>query len=164
MRCATVVTLLYAVGAIGNICDAQQRPNLAGTWITATTGAATRQDIPAKPSAVGRNTRQLTITQNGRTITVSDGRLTDTYALDGSEVVNRVRIAGRLADKVTRAHWEGDELVVVGKAESAGGPRVETIRMSIAPNGSLRLHLTNTGKTGNIVANMTYTRSTSTIP
>lgn len=103
--------------------QAQQRPDLSGTW-TAT------KDAPASmvlaPGAVFG--QQFALRQDGQTLTltrrVRETTVTASYTLDGSEV--RSRVPGSLcmadAESIESAAWEGNGLVmtIVGSVHRVG--------------------------------------------
>jgi hypothetical protein len=113
-----LVLALWAVDA-----EAQQRPDLSGTWVA--TKDVPRTLPPAPGAILGQ---QFALKQDGETIAVTrrvrDAIVTATYTIGGREV--RTRIPGALcmadSESVERAAWEGDglALTIVGSVPPGG--------------------------------------------
>jgi hypothetical protein len=136
MACGLLAALLIVRGA------AQDRPNLAGTWVAQSDAAAAASGAKPAPPVFGP---QFTIAQTGQDITLTrtftGGPATITYT-PGSETTSRM--PGRLCEPdsgaVWNSSWDGGALVVhmVGATPASGKP----IKMDVT--SSVRLESADT--------------------
>lgn len=107
-----LLVLLLVIGASVGI-SAGQKPDFSGVWMP----EAVKADAPSSTGGVGAlPPSDLTIRHSATELSISrtvfDTVSTQTYKLDGSESTNR---SGAVT-KVTRSRWEGQRLVIEGKA------------------------------------------------
>jgi hypothetical protein len=158
MRIVIMAGVAVLLAASHGEVAAQTRVNLTGTWGTAPAATTPRQELSTKEGTVGKGVAQLRIAQDGQQLRVFSGRMSATYALDGSETTNYVRVNGKLVPGRYRAEWIGSQLVVTGRVEVNGVTWVETQRMSLDESGSLTLDITNVGKGPPIRFRTTYVK------
>ena len=157
MRFAIMGGAAVLLAACHGTAAAQNRVDLTGTWAMAP-AANPPQELGTKEGTVGKGVAQLRVAQDGQQLRVFSGRMSATYALDGSETTNYVRVNGKLVPGRYRAAWIGNQLVVTGRVEVNGVTWVETQKMSLDENGALTLDITNVGKGPPIRFRTTYVK------
>ncbi|MES2179668.1 MAG: hypothetical protein V4550_17550 [Gemmatimonadota bacterium] len=136
MRIAVaVVNIAFIVSATGN---AQQRPSLAGTW-KPVPGAIPNQPLPTtgQNGVFAKASGSLKITQDGKHLTLGDGSLLATYALDGSETVNAIYQRDQPVPERAYAKWVGDRLVITATFLMSGDTLHTTRTLFVDLNGNL---------------------------
>jgi hypothetical protein len=133
---------------------AQARPDFSGTW---TMDPATAPAAPGGGGGRGGGRgggmggggfgMQFTATQDANALTITrtqgDVTVTETYRLDGSESKNQQagRRGGPPTDVVSRASWEGNQLVIVTQL-NFGGNNIEQRRVLSMDGGNLIVEMT----------------------
>lgn len=140
-----IVALGGSLGAAR--ATAQDRPDFSGTWRAGAVIPGRVLD-PAKPGATGTSKSGLTITQRGAQLLLTDGRLTETYALDGSASTCEIHVSGKVTPVSCRARWDGQRLVMQYQVPLVFETRDFTRTMSIDGHGTLILESSSSGKSG----------------
>jgi len=103
-REALVIALALFVSAPVTL-SAQARPDFSGKWILDTTSG------PAPEGAV-----ELTVKQDAKTLTLTrrqgDQTTTEIHNLDGTETRETIQALGGTRERVSRATWDGNKLVI----------------------------------------------------
>ncbi|GAC1516278.1 MAG: hypothetical protein NVS1B4_10450 [Gemmatimonadaceae bacterium] len=142
----------------GSVGLAQVRPSFAGSWESA---PIVTPPVPmtAKPGSSGRGASQVKIVQDRSRLTVVGHDMSETYALDGSETTNFVKLNGVMVPEQCRVRWNGDELIVIGTFEMRNGERrVITKKLSLDASGALTIDITHEGKSPGFHTRTTYGR------
>jgi hypothetical protein len=161
MRRLTVcVSTAALVLFIATSASAQSRPDFSGKWTLDPASA------PAAPGVGGGGGRgggrgagrgggmmgggfgmEFTAAQDANTLTITraqgDVTMTETYRLDGSESRNQQagRRGGPPTDVVSRASWDGNQLVIVTQLDF-GGASIEQRRVLSLDGGNLIVEMT----------------------
>lgn len=157
MRIMPLLTTAAALVLVSpSIAAVQAQMSLAGTWGSAPTDAPGRAQAIIEPGTVGKGVAQLRITQDANQLRIFSGRMSATYALDGRETTNYVRINGKRVPGRYRARWEDGRLVITGHIEADGTMWEETQELSLAPDGSLILEVRNVSRGARVHFKTTY--------
>jgi hypothetical protein len=115
----------------------QAKPNFSGKW--AITGDAAGAGGMMTPAAI-------TVVQNDKTFTMTAssqmGEIATVFNLDGSEAKSPLDINGMSIDRLTKAVWEGDKLVLTTKASFDGNAFETKAVWSLAADGTLAVEST----------------------
>ena len=128
-----IVAILLGVALSG-----QAKPNFAGKWTLV-------QD--ANAAAGGMMTAgQMTVAQDDKTLTVTTtgqmGEIKTAYSMDGKEMKSPLEINGMSIDRVTKAAWDGNKLVLTTIADFQGQGFETKQVWSLAADGSLAVDST----------------------
>lgn len=148
MRTLWFTGALLTLQATISVASSQARPSFAGVWKNVPEAQSSARLPSEQVGSVGRGVPKLTITQNGNTLTLSNGGLSGTYRLDGSETTNYIRVNSRPVPMKARARWEGNKLVITSQM-TVDGTTIEKVRtLSLDPDGELVLEalITGTGR------------------
>ena len=114
-RDVLVIALVSFVSAAVSL-SAQGKPDFSGTWVLDTTAAPT----PAGGGGRGPATvdSEFTAKQDAKTLTITrrlgDQTVTEIFNLDGSETRDTLQTPGGPRERVFRATWDGNKLVING--------------------------------------------------
>jgi hypothetical protein len=134
------------------------RPDLSGVWQA---GAAAATPVPAadRPGQAVAAKARLTIAQDGATLTLSGGAVTNVYALDGAETTNHIlRASGQRFAIRSRARWDGGRLVLTDHLPFSTGAHTITREISVGAGGRLVIRETNAGPVSTHTLTTTYAR------
>lgn len=113
MQRNVLVIALVSLISVANSLSAQGKPDFSGKWVLDTTsGDGAGRGGPAAAGV------QLTIKQDAKTLTLTrlqgDQPTTEIFNLDGSETKDTVQALGGTRERVLRATWDGNKLVING--------------------------------------------------
>ena len=134
----STVAFLIAATLLGDASTslAQLPRNLSGVWKTPS-DTLVGQPVP-RPGAVGiggKGKSTLTIDQSKDSLIITGGTVRSAYALDGSRTANYINEGDGHTPVQSRAHWEGNELVLVDTYELHSGLTMfVTNRLSVDAN------------------------------
>jgi hypothetical protein len=111
MRRDVLVIALMSFITVAVTLSAQGKPDFSGNWVLDTTsgdGAGRGGPITAGV--------QLMVKQDAKTLTLTrlqgDQTVTETVNLDGSETREMIEALGGTRERVSRATWDGNKLVI----------------------------------------------------
>jgi hypothetical protein len=142
------------------IATAQAKPDFSGKWVLDPTAA------PA-PAGVGDGSgrgpaavvSEFTAKQDARTLTITrmqgDQTLTETFNLDGSETRDTLQTPGGPRERVFRATWDGNRLVINGTL-NFDGKMLQQNRVMSMEGGNLVIEQTAPGPAGPTMVKRVY--------
>lgn len=132
-RVLSLVVVCIAVAG-GTLVTGQEKPNFSGTWKLASEAA----DMFISP--------QLTVTQDGKTMTVTNtsqmGEFKTTYSLDGTETKSPIDFNGNTIDRVTKTAWDGGKLLLTVTSNFDGQSFESKSVWSLGADGTLQIEVT----------------------
>jgi hypothetical protein len=147
---------------------AQSPRNLGGVWKTPS-DVVPGQPVPppGKTGAGAKGKSTILIEQAADSLIITGGRVRSAYALDGSRTENYV-VEGTNdahAPVQSRAHWEGNELVLVDRYELSDGLKMfVTRRLSVDANGNLQWRQRMVSQVGVMNLSSTYVPQRAIVP
>lgn len=139
---------VVCVALAGAPARAQSRPDFSGTWRNGAPAPGRTPDPSKHGNAPPAGKSGLTISQRDGTLTLSDGRLAETYALDGSSSTCQVRISGTVVGVPCRATWKGRQLVMEYTVPIHKAPQHFERTIRIGQDGALETRTVITGPNG----------------
>jgi hypothetical protein len=128
-----VIVFVAIVGAAVGM-SAQGKPDFSGTWILTTTSG----DLAGRGGPTAGV--ELTVKQDAKTLTMTrlqgDQTATEIFNLDGSETKDTVQALGGTRERISRATWDGDKLVINGTL-SVDGKILQQNRVMSMEGGNL---------------------------
>jgi hypothetical protein len=150
---------LAAVAVMASNAFAQAKTSFAGTWNMVVDPAA--QQAAAGGGAGGRGGRGMgggfgptfTATQDDKTLTITrtmgENTMSTVYNLDGSDSKNMVMGRGGQQEQISKAKWDGANLVVT-RTQQMGENSVEIKQvLSVGADGVLTVETIRPGQDGN---------------
>jgi hypothetical protein len=164
-RIALVAGILF--GGHGNAL-AQTTRTFSGVWKTPS-DVVPGHPVPApgKTGAGAKGKSTLAIQQSSDSLIVTGGLVRSAYALDGSPTKNYVLEGTNNAHVPvqSRAHWEGNELVLVDRYELSDGLKMfVTRRLSIDADGNLQWRQRMVSRVGVMNLSSTYVPQRTLVP
>jgi hypothetical protein len=152
-RASSVFAICLALAV--SVVVAQDKPNFVGTW-----------KLPADVQAEPFTPPQMVVALDGNTMTVTGtsqtGEFKTIYKMDGTEAKSPIQFNGDTIDRVTKAAWDGNKLVMTVVA-SVNGQSFETKSVwSLGADGALLIEMTRPdfqGGGGPITSKTTYKKS-----
>ncbi len=127
-------SLLLVLTVASAVVSAQDKPNFAGTWKLA--GEA--PDMMTAP--------QMVVVQDAKTLTVTSssqmGEFKTPFNLDGTETRAPLEFNGTTFDRVTKAAWSGNKLVLTTKSEFNGQSFETKMTWTLNTDGTLLIEST----------------------
>ena len=119
----------------GSVLVAQDKPSFVGTW-----------KLPADVQPEPFTPPQMVVVVEGKTMTVTGtspmGEFKTIYNMDGTEAKSPIQFNGDTIDRVTKAAWDGNKLVMTVVA-SFNGQAFETKSVwSLGADGALLIEMT----------------------
>ncbi len=125
---------------LGAVLAAQAKPTFSGTWKLVPDAAATgggQMFVVSELDAV-QDAKTLVVTSTSDQM----GQSKTTYNLDGTEAQSPLEFNGTSIDRVTKAAWDGDKLVLTTKSDFNGQAFEVKQVWSLADDGSLVVEMT----------------------
>ena len=143
-----VLAVVVMFGAAAGLA-AQAKPDFTGKWVWDHTEGV--YESPAEAAGAGAGDRGFTITQDAKTLTITqtqgDQTVTAVYNLDGSESKNTVQGRGGATERVSKAMWDGARLVITYTA-NFGGNAIDRKQTLSLEGGNLVVETTPPGRGG----------------
>ena len=105
-------SFIVVLALLGTTVFAQDKPNFAGTWKLASTAA---DQFTAPQMVVVHDAKMITVTASSQM-----GEFKTPFNLDGTEAKAPLEFNGQSFDRVTKAAWTGNTLVLTTKSEFNG--------------------------------------------
>ena len=153
MRRSTALMSLAAVAVMASNAFAQAKTNFAGTWNMVQDPAQQQAAAPGGRGGMrGGLGATFTATQDDKTLTITrtmgENTMTTTYNLDGSDSKNMVMGRGGQQEQISKAKWDGANLVVT-RSQQMGEQTVEIKQVfSIGADGVLTIETSRPGQAG----------------
>jgi hypothetical protein len=145
---------LAAVAVMASNAFAQAKTNFAGTWNMVQDPAQQQAAAPGgRGGARGGLGATFTVTQDEKTLTITrtmgENTVNTVYNLDGSDSKNMVMGRGGQQEQISKAKWDGANLVVT-RSQQMGENTVEIKQtFSVGADGVLTIETTRPGQDGN---------------
>ena len=148
-----------AVAFVASSAFAQAKTNFAGTWNMVMDPAAQQGGAPGGGrgrGGMGGLGMTFTVTQDDKVLsivrTMGENTMTTTYNLDGSDSKNMVRGREGQVEQISKAKWEGANLVVT-RTQQMGEQSIEIKQtFSVGADGVLTIETTRPGQDGTPVS------------
>lgn len=150
---------IAAVAFVASSAFAQAKTNFAGTWNMVVDPAAQQGGAPGGGrgrGGMGGFGPTFTVTQDDKVLTIvrtmGENTMTTTYNLDGSDSKNMVMGRGGQQEQISKAKWEGANLVIT-RTQQMGEQSIEIRQtFSIGADGALTIETTRPGQDGTPVS------------
>ena len=128
-----VVAFVFAFLALAAGAAAQDKPNFSGNWKLAGTGP----EFTPSQMVIAQDAKTLTITATSQM-----GEFKTPYNLDGTELKAPLDFNGTTVDRVTKAAWNGSNLVLTATSSFQGQSFEMKMVFSLDKDGTLQIEST----------------------